>query len=829
MVENTMTLNRASSNRGGTDAAGLADAIVASCGLVSTLDIGSGAGRLTEALLRLGLDVRGLELEATLAADANARMPHRFVEGDVCAMPFRDGEFAAVVSDGCLEWLNDDSVRTALDEIRRVCSRYVILRLDVSRPAPDGSLRSRAWWERQFFASGFRKHPRYYRLVPYESLNQEGSSILVALERLSDEALAAYPLSALEEERGLHMDMFRDTGERSDAHVIRYQWACQFIRPNDRVLDAACGLGYGGHVVRSLTRASSVTGIDGSEYAVDYANLCYASGQDRGRYVCGYLPQALTAYPDGSFDAVISFETLEHVEDPQALLKEFYRVLTPGGRVIVSVPNDWSDESGEDPNPYHLQVYDLDRLRAEIASDFDVEAAYVQSASQAKVIGQRFVWEKKQRELYSVDPQTRDAWSAEWWLMVGMKSPFTQAEYRERVFENVAPSGHPSVRYAEEYANPWLGLSLITIGQRASLPELREQYASTVLQQGQQAPADYGAALCTTAYVLLETPMPSFEGVEALLEKIDRYLLSPVDSRTMLRWQVSLAYVKAAILRAQGRFDDALEAFVTSAQMEAGKFGVHLLTKTTSAWFEAGKLALAMGRRQQARELWAQGLKVGQRLLSVQLEDVLLWPDYPNLFNHGDGIREYALAWDNLARCANGVHLIASGEEIDVRSLGASFVGEYETVTRDLLDTRDQLHGRDLALDALRAELYDRTRQLEQIVVDIADRTNELVDTRSLLIERTRLLEASVARQRELSDHADELQFLLVERTTALDLASQHLIERTERLESAEAVLVERTAVLDLASQQLIDRTKRLESAEAELIAFRQLGRAKNG
>jgi SAM-dependent methyltransferase len=824
MVEDTMTTNGGRSNCAGADVTGLAEAIAAACGLGTALDLGSGEGCLTEALLRHGLDARGLDLNGALVADANTRMPGRFIEGDVRATPFADGQFDVVVSDGCLEWLDDAGVRAALAEVRRVCSRYVILRLDVSKKAQDGALRSRAWWERQCFSSGFRKHPRYYRLSSYESLNHEGSHILIALERLSDEALAAYPLSALEEERGLHMDMLRDTGERSDAHVIRYQWACDFIRPHDRVLDAACGLGYGGHVVRSLTRASSVTGIDGSEYAVDYANLCYGSGHDRGRYVCGYLPQALGSYPDGSFDAVISFETLEHVEDPQALLKEFHRVLTPGGRVIVSVPNDWSDESGEDPNPYHLQVYDLDRLRAEIASDFDVEAACAQSASQAKVIGQRLVWERKQRELYPVDPHTREPMSAEWWLMVGIKSPFSQAEYQERVFENVAPSGHPSVRYAEEYANPWLGLAMITIGQRASLPALRGDYATTVIEQGPHALADYGAALCVKAYVLLESRLPASTQVDALIEQINRYLDNHAEGATILRWQVSLAYVKAAILRAQGRFEDALHAFVACAGIDAGSFGVHLLTKTTAAWFEAGKLALGLGRRQQALELWTHGLEVGRRLLSVRLEDILLLPSYPNLFNHGDGIREYALAWDNLARCANGVHLLASGDEIDVHALDASFAAEYETVTRDLLSTRDQLRGRDTALGALRGELYGRTQQLEQAAADILRRDSDLTDTRALLIERTRLLEASAAREQELAARVEALQAelgnlraLLVERTDALNVASRELIDRTQRLELDEVELVELRRALDASHETLDERARELNRVAAEL------------
>lgn len=851
----------------------LADAIVMASGLGRMLDVGAGAGRLTEALLRQGIDAHGLDLDGARVESANARMPGRFVQGDVRAMPFADGEFDVVVSDGCLECLDEAGVRAALEEIRRVSRRDVILRLDSTSTCEDGTPRTRAWWERLCFAAGFRKHPRYYRLNPYESLNHENGHLLVALERMPDAALAAYPLSALEEERGLHMDMFRDTGERSDAHVIRYQWACDFIRPNDRVLDAACGLGYGGHVIRALTRAASVTGIDGSEYAVDYANLCYAGDQSRGAYVCGYLPQALNAYPDASFDTVISFETLEHVEDPQGLLKEFQRVLTPGGRVIVSVPNDWSDESGEDPNPYHLHVYDLDRLRTEIASDFEVEAAYVQSASQAKVVGQRFVWERKQRELYPVDPQTREPWSAEWWLMVGMKSPFATAAYEERVFDHVAPSGHASVSYAEEYANPWLGLSMITIGQRASSPLLRGQFAAHVLEQAATGSADEGAALCVQAYALLDSPLPPAVEVDALLARIDAYVDAPGNGRMALRWRVSLAYVKATLLRAQGRLEAALEAFVACARIDAGAFGVHLLTKTTAAWYEAGRLALALGRRDQAQLLWADGLEVGRRLLSVSVEDVLLMPAYPNLFNHGDGIREYALAWDNLARCANGIHLLAAGGEVDIRTLDASFAGEYEVVTRDLLDGHAQLRVRDEELGKVRSELHGRTQRLESAAAELVNRTNELISARKILIERTRVLEgvsgdlsertglleaantllaqtqaemvqsrealqertavldetvaelqdrtrrleAAEARALALQAEIDGLGPLLVARTEALDLASRELAERTGALDLAGRELVERTEALDLAGRQLVERTEALDLASREL------------
>ena len=331
-----------------------AEQIVRSCGIGRTLDIGSGEGALVASLLRRGVDAYGLDVSEVVVLRCNQRLPDRFTQGSVLDLPFADASFHTVVSTDCMEHLAPLDVPNALKEIYRVASRYVFLQLATTLDR-DGhwhlTVEGRAWWETKCFEAGFRKHPAYYSVNTYESLNQDGWQIIIPLEKIPAAALLQYPLAALKEERNLHMDMLREHGSRSDAHVSRYHFACKYVRPGDTVIDAACGLGYGSYVIRSLTKCSTITGIDGSAYGVAYANANFAC-DGATPFVQGILPECLQDIPENSVDCVISFETLEHIENPVSLLAEFHRILTPGGRLISSVPHDWSDETGQDPNPF---------------------------------------------------------------------------------------------------------------------------------------------------------------------------------------------------------------------------------------------------------------------------------------------------------------------------------------------------------------------------------------------------------------------------------------------------------------------------------------------
>ena len=127
------------------------------------------------------------------------------------------------------------------------------------------------------------------------------------------------------------------TGERQVAptingirrdHVARYEWAARYLGKQHRtVIDAACGVGYGTHILAE--QGYEVTGIDRDKEAIAYARRHYKHGRAQFRRA------DVERSPVGKADAAVCFETIEHVENPGALLETLDASL-----LIASVPNE---------------------------------------------------------------------------------------------------------------------------------------------------------------------------------------------------------------------------------------------------------------------------------------------------------------------------------------------------------------------------------------------------------------------------------------------------------------------------------------------------------
>jgi len=119
-------------------------------------------------------------------------------------------------------------------------------------------------------------------------------------------------------------------------------------------LDVGCGAGERLEQMRGL--GWTVSGLDFDEKAVGVAK---ARGLDVS---CGTIPGIW--FPPETFDVVTMNHVIEHVPDPIELLKECYRILKPGGKVVLTTPNSssWGHKffrehwRGLEP-PRHLHIF----------------------------------------------------------------------------------------------------------------------------------------------------------------------------------------------------------------------------------------------------------------------------------------------------------------------------------------------------------------------------------------------------------------------------------------------------------------------------------------
>jgi 2-polyprenyl-3-methyl-5-hydroxy-6-metoxy-1,4-benzoquinol methylase len=103
-------------------------------------------------------------------------------------------------------------------------------------------------------------------------------------------------------------------------------------KPGERILEVGCG---GGHVLARFAQAR-VTGVDVSEEMLATARKNLA-GRD-AELLKGELGDL--ALPDRSFDGIVCTEVLEHVVDPDEVLRHIQRLVKPTGRVVITFPND---------------------------------------------------------------------------------------------------------------------------------------------------------------------------------------------------------------------------------------------------------------------------------------------------------------------------------------------------------------------------------------------------------------------------------------------------------------------------------------------------------
>ena len=164
----------------------------------------------------------------------------------------------------------------------------------------------------------------------------------------------------------LDFDDFKYNATEGTIHLARYLNAKPYVY-GKRVLDAACGEGYGTRLMYNWG-ASSVVGVDISEVAIDKATKIF--GTENVSYMRHNVEEL--PFPDNSFDVVVSLETIEHLDEPAKFLTELHRVLKKGGTAIISCPNDnyYVQNIPDYTNIYHKKRYSWTEFKQLVETEF---------------------------------------------------------------------------------------------------------------------------------------------------------------------------------------------------------------------------------------------------------------------------------------------------------------------------------------------------------------------------------------------------------------------------------------------------------------------------
>jgi len=106
------------------------------------------------------------------------------------------------------------------------------------------------------------------------------------------------------------------------------------VSERDSVIDVGCGEGY---MLSLLPKAKKIVGLDISKVALNRAKKFL---QDRKEIELVLGDAQGLRFEDNSFDVAICSETLEHVPNPRAVIKELHRILKQNGNLVVSIPDE---------------------------------------------------------------------------------------------------------------------------------------------------------------------------------------------------------------------------------------------------------------------------------------------------------------------------------------------------------------------------------------------------------------------------------------------------------------------------------------------------------
>lgn len=160
------------------------------------------------------------------------------------------------------------------------------------------------------------------------------------------------------------------TSELWGEHRSRYRFAARFVS-GKRVLDVASGAGFGMQMLRAA--GACPVGVDYDQDAL------YEVRRIEPQATLVHADATRMPFRDATIDVVVSFETLEHVPDAGAMVREIRRVLKADGCLVLSTPNrGFGPRELHSTNPFHVREFSADELRDVLCASFSTVDVYGQ-------------------------------------------------------------------------------------------------------------------------------------------------------------------------------------------------------------------------------------------------------------------------------------------------------------------------------------------------------------------------------------------------------------------------------------------------------------------
>ena len=492
---------------------------------------------------------------------------------------------------------------------------------------------SRAEMDAVFFKAGARRHPAHAFLAPYAELDSPSSERWWIFESVPGSGGDQNTLPEASTSTAVLEDDASDASASAEARLATYFHACQFVRPGDRVLDFRGGVGAGARLISRMTRAAHIRGlVAGSRAKAHAEDLVGIADGGRIDFKAGGK-RCLARLPGESSDFCVAIARRPGDLLSFEYLKDAFRLLSPGGRLLIGMPAEVlkrptsGDKYGRSSSAWQSLSAAL------VGVGFQLERGWLQFHPGASGNGPKGFVE--------FDLQLGVVPDEEGGIVVlAMKSPMIGALSDQTTDDSI-----PNIlAFSRDYAYPALVRAMVSIGLRATSPELLGDLAKQALLRAPPGSADAGAALSVQLYrclaVVRRDGEEAADSLGQLLEAAEAYVLAPHQTPTGYRWRISVAFAAALLWQAVGTIAEARRLFAWVAECDPAYFSPLLGTKTVGAAVLLGRIEHSCGNVDAAVGWWTRALKETQRILDdMDWREVLGDESRPETF----GMPELAL------------------------------------------------------------------------------------------------------------------------------------------------------------------------------------------